>query len=140
MIDFLKTIEVFQGLDDEQFQRLAELTELVSVPVNARIFAQGKPADAFYVVKSGQVKVVKDIGIETKVLAHLGPGEFFGEMGLLANTPRTASVDAAQPTEICKVSRLNFLAFVDQNPLVKMKLRAVMARRTTDNLRSRLGG
>jgi len=71
------------------------------------IFLEGDPGTNFYVVESGEVEVLKNlaIGQEQKSLAILGPGDFFGEMALIDNRPRNASIRARTPVEVLVMGR-----------------------------------
>lgn len=71
---------------------------------------QGAAADRFYVIVSGECEVVREGGGGRQVLARLGPGRFFGETGLLAGVPRTATVTAVTDTRTLTLNRANFRA------------------------------
>src|SRR2546423_10212822 len=72
------------------------------------IVRQGQPADRFYVIVAGECEVVREGGGGRQVLARLGPGQFFGETGLLAGVPRTANVVAVGPVRLLTLSRAGF--------------------------------
>ena len=73
---------------------------------------QGDLAEQVYVVSRGEVEVIRsEAGVESRV-AVLGPGEFFGEIGVMRETPRTATVRASKPTEVLKLDSAAFKRFV----------------------------
>ncbi len=88
---------IFAGLPPGRLEGAAR--RLVAVPVEAGevIVRQGHAADRFYVIDSGQVRVTQATDGEERALRELGPGDFFGEIGLLRGIPRTATVTATTP-------------------------------------------
>jgi CRP/FNR family transcriptional regulator, cyclic AMP receptor protein len=101
------------------------------------IFQQGDPGDAFYVIESGEVKVVLSSADGKEViLAILGPGHFFGELSLLDGEPRSADVFAKEDCALLSLHRADFLAFLRANPRAAEALLAVLSRRlrATDDL------
>lgn len=74
------------------------------------VVRQGVPADRFYVIADGACEVTRESGAGRQVLARLGPGQYFGETGLLAGVPRTATVTALEATRMLTLSRSNFRA------------------------------
>lgn len=100
----LAEMPLFRDLSPTEMDLL--LTRLVplSAEPDQEIIRQGEPGDRFYVVRSGQVEVVRD----GQRLATLGPGESFGEIALLLDVPRTATVRATAPTELLALSAEDF--------------------------------
>lgn len=89
---------------------LRERVEERTATAGETIVRQGQPADRFYVIAAGECEVVRDGAAGRQVLARLGPGRFFGETGLLAGVPRTATVVAATDVRLLTLSRANFRA------------------------------
>lgn len=85
----------------------------------AAVVREGEIGDAFYVILEGEAKVVHPSG---RVVNHLYPGDFFGEISLLDGGPRTASVVAATPLTMLALPRNAFLRMVRQEPAVAVKL------------------
>jgi CRP-like cAMP-binding protein len=94
----------------------------------------GDPGNAFYVIVSGRVKVVKGRKIE----AELGPGDFFGELALLDGEARTRTVVALTSLETIRVERPAFRGLLRKDPNLSMALLEGMARRTRKILDSPL--
>jgi len=94
------------------------------------IVTQGEIGDRFYVVKKGRVEVVREgrDGVST-VLASLGPGEYFGEVALLRDLQRTASVRAVEPTDVISLGRGDFAAFARNLSLLRSSLEETLGRR-----------
>jgi MFS family permease len=103
----LAAIPMFALLPEPAIERLAASAAPVVVPVGEAVFQRGDAGDRFYVIDSGGA-VVGDDG-ETK---RLGPGDFFGEIALLRETPRTATVRAADELRLFALERDDFLAAV----------------------------
>lgn len=101
------------------------------------VFQQGDPGDAFYVIESGEVKVVlpSEDGREA-ILTILGPGHFFGELSLLDGEPRSADVVAKEDCSLLALHREDFRNFLTQHPHAAAALLAVLSRRlrATDDL------
>jgi len=107
-IDLLQTNPIFAPLPPPALEHLA--TRLVEVKVKAAetVFRQGDAGDRFYIIASGRVRVVAD-GEE---LNDLWPGEAFGEIALLRDIPRTATVEARENTDLLALDRDEFIAAV----------------------------
>lgn len=107
--------------------------EIQRFPAGRTIVREGSPADTFYIVARGEVEVVReDAGGRQVRLAILEPGQFFGEVGLLVDTPRTASVRAKSPVELLAVDRETFRMMVSRSEATAHQLDRV--------IRERLGG
>lgn len=121
---------LFTGLDrDAATSVIAHLDEEV-YPAGSVIFEDNAPGDTLYIVKSGRVRVSKVLGLgQEHTLAELGPGEFFGEMALLEEKPRSARVSASATTTLLAMSRQAFTALIEQQPVIAANfLRVISAR------------
>src|SRR4051812_11212237 len=85
---------LFRGLDPSHITAVAEMATEVSFPAGRVIARQGEVGTGFFIVVDGRVRVVRD----SRTLAELGPGEFFGELSVLDQQPRIAQVVAQEPT------------------------------------------
>jgi CRP-like cAMP-binding protein/cytochrome P450 len=112
---------------------LAARTERRTYPAGATILREGDPPERFYVILKGSVTVEKrrEDG-EALVVAELGPGESFGEIGLLYGVPRTATVRAAEsaPVTVAEIDRDTFSHLVAESDLVSREIAALVRRRT----------
>lgn len=90
------------------------------------VFEQGDYGDRFYVVRSGEVEVLKD-GVR---ITALGPGETFGEMALVRNKPRNATIRATKPTDLTAVSRGSFKRLMESLPQFEEEITERIARRS----------
>ncbi|HEV7885092.1 MAG TPA: cyclic nucleotide-binding domain-containing protein [Solirubrobacteraceae bacterium] len=98
--DRLKAIPLFASLDDETLRAIATFATETSVPAGKNLLTEGDYAYELMAIEEGQAEVVRG----GKHVATLGPGEFFGEMALLENTLRTASVVALTPMLLVTIS------------------------------------
>lgn len=137
--DLLKEVPLFQLLDDSERTVLAAQLDVVQFPAGQIIFNYGDPGDAIYVINSGEVEVFfkNDTG-ERIVLEVATRGHFFGELSMLDNGTRTASVVAVQETQALRLDRDDLEKFLELRPKAAMDLLAAMGRRhrvTVERLR-----
>jgi len=112
----LKSVPLFSSLSDEQLRMLQPCLQQRSYPRSSFILRAGEETDALYIILSGRVKVLipDDQGREV-ILATMGPKDFFGEMGLLDELPRSASVEALESCQMLRFSKLGFMACLKDN-------------------------
>ncbi|HYC46046.1 MAG TPA: Crp/Fnr family transcriptional regulator [Burkholderiales bacterium] len=126
----LKTVPLFSLLSDHQLAALFPAIQHRTYPRHSFMLRAGEKADALYVILAGRAKVVIDDGDGREVtLTVIGPTEFFGEMSLIDEKPRSASVEAIEPCEVLYISKAAFMSCLKDNFDVAMLiLRAVVAR------------
>jgi MFS family permease len=107
-LKLLHAIPMFSLLLPTVLERLASVAAEVRVPAMSEVFSQGEPGDRFYVIADGTATVEID-GAEASTL---GPGDFFGEIALLRDVPRTATVRAVQDLRLFALERDDFIAAV----------------------------
>lgn len=133
--DHLRSVPLFANLshDEGRFQEfvaeMREKVELRRLNPGEVIFEQGDPADDFYLVRVGFVKVAQDYRGETHVVAYIGPGGYFGEIGLLSNLPeisrlapagiRTATCTSLDHLDLIKIRGDDFIEILERFPEVK---------------------
>src|SRR5262245_8908085 len=110
-LESLRAIPLFSGVKGEDLERIADLLIERRFPKHKTIVEEGLPGDYMYVICEGRVQVSKlsDDGRE-KILEFFEKGAFFGEMSLLDDAPRSASVRALTDTRILALSRTDFLS------------------------------
>ncbi len=128
--ELLKDVPLFQFLDESERQELAEHLDVVSFPAGTAVFDYGQPGDSIYVICSGQVEVFfkNDTG-ERIVLEVASRGDFFGELSLLDQGTRSASVVAIEDTETLRLDRGDLEVFLRFQPQAAMDLLQAMGRR-----------
>src|SRR5262245_10598075 len=132
----LRKIGLFGGLDRVVLAKLAAHLHPLVYPASAVVFRQGDAGDAFYIVASGTVGVYvtdKSGDGETR-LTVLDAGEPFGEMALLSNIPRTATIKAETDCDVLRLDRNSFLDLVRDQPTVALVVAETLSRRLADML------
>jgi MFS family permease len=107
-VGLLRRVPFFASLPEASIERLARRAREEPMPAGATIVAQGEPGESFYVVRSGAAEVL----VDGKATATLGPGDYFGEIALLRDVPRTAAVRARADTDLLVLTRDDFLRAV----------------------------
>lgn len=131
----LPTIPLFSDLPKNAFIQLLEQMHMRSVLPDEVVIREGDVDDSMFIVSTGRVKVTKTTEAGTEmVLAQLGDGTFFGEMALLSESPRTASVIASEETLLFEVSRDVLAGVVKNFPSVKHILLRFYRQRLLSNL------
>ena len=127
----LGQVDLFLGLERVTLAKLAAHLEPLFYPSGSIIFRQAEPGDAFYLVATGSVGVYstgRTSAAETRVKV-LHAGEPFGEMALLTNSPRTATIKAEADCEVLRLDRSSFLDLVREQPSVALSIAATLSRR-----------
>jgi CRP-like cAMP-binding protein len=130
IIRALSTIPLFHGLDSRQIKNVASRFTELKYNVGDHIIEQGKIGIGLFIIESGRVEVVRERRDGTKVvLEPLGPNQFFGELSLLDEEPRTASVIATEPTVCLAITRLDFLDVLQEDAEIAILMMKELARR-----------
>ena len=126
----LQKVPLFSQLAPAELERVAEITRERSYPRNSVILFEDDPGDALYVVAKGQVKVVL-IGEDGRevILSVLGEGEFFGEMALIDDEPRSAHVIAMEDSALIVLRREDFQGILMHAPGIALALLKELSRR-----------
>ena len=126
----LKAVPLFSSCPDEQLRMLAAVVTRKSVARSTTILASGDTTDSLYIVLSGRLKVLmSDSDGKEVILSILGPGEFFGEMGLIDDSPRSASVVAIEPCELLSITKRDFKKCLQENFEMSMAVMRGLVRR-----------
>ena len=129
-VDFLATVPLFSGLDRSELEKFAEVTREKSYPKGSVILFEDDPGDSLFVVREGRVKVVL-IGEDGRevILGVLGVGEYFGELSLIDDRPRSAHVIAMEDSNLLVLRREDFRKRVESSPSVAWGLLTELSRR-----------
>jgi CRP/FNR family cyclic AMP-dependent transcriptional regulator len=105
----LKAVPLFAAFPEDQLRMLATVVSRRSATRSTVVMGAGDATDSLYIVLSGRLKVMmSDADGKEVILSILGPGEFFGEMGLIDDAPRSASVVAIEACELLQLSKRDF--------------------------------
>ena len=126
----LSSIPLFSHLSKDETESISRATRERAYPKNSVIVFEGDPGDALFVVKSGQVKVVltAEDGREV-ILSVLGEGDFFGELSLIDDQPRSAHVIAMENSKLLVLYREDFHRCLERTPRIALGLLQALSRR-----------
>jgi CRP-like cAMP-binding protein len=123
--ELLDGVDLFAGLGGDPMMAIADRAIEVDFPAGHAIARQGEIGTGFFLIVRGRAKVVHD----GQVLARLGPGEFFGELSLLDQMPRIASVVAEEPTACLAIASWDFDQLLEEQPSMAIAILRTVARR-----------
>jgi signal transduction histidine kinase len=132
MLDELRKIPLFADLSEEDLERLYQMAETVSFPAGQLVLREGDQGDSLFVVLTGELEVTKRQGSQDILLALYKPGQFFGEMALLEQATRSASVRTLQESRLLVISQAAFQTLLSCSPAAPLKI----LRTVTSRLRS----
>jgi CRP/FNR family cyclic AMP-dependent transcriptional regulator len=121
----LERVPLFDGLTKRQLKHVQDLVEEVRYMEGASVVKEGAPGDSFFVIVEGQAKVQRG----KRTINRLVPGDFFGEISLLDQGPRTASVVSETPMMMLEVQRTPFQRMLERNPEVVLRMMSRLASR-----------
>ncbi len=101
---------------------------------NQIIFKEGQPGTVGYLVKSGEVTIYKIIDEKKKILNKLGPGEVFGEMGIVTQSPRTAFAEATQYCDLVVIDKETLFSMLKQSPKLIQSITLLLMKRLSSTL------
>lgn len=128
--ELLKKVSLFENVQTDELERIAGLLTARETPKDSQIVAQDEPGDAMYIIARGRVKVVLygDNGREV-ILTILKAGEFFGEMALVDDGPRSANVIASEDATVLILKRDSFREYLLKSPQMALNIMAELSRR-----------
>ncbi len=114
MIEFLKKVPLLKHMSEERLKEIAKRAKIKKYKEKEIIVRQGENSDKFYIIKEGLVGIVLEVDKKNEeVVGNLkGTGEFFGEIGIIYNIPRSATVIALTPTEVLQFSDKDFMELI----------------------------
>ena len=126
----LRNVPLFSGLEEQELERLSRVAVRRRAGRGDQVVRSGESADALLILLTGRAKVTNfdEEGREI-ILAWLGPGEFFGEMGLIDGSARSASVVAVENCELLAIGKQEFQRCMQDNFQVAQKLMQILVRR-----------
>jgi CRP-like cAMP-binding protein len=129
LVSQLQSVPIFQGLSEDDLDQLLVFAQRMELAPHQKLFSQGDPADAFFVVLSGGVAVhMLGASGSEQHLADLGPGAVLGEISLLIGGQRTASAEATEPTVLLRFPARRFRGMLEGGSLAAYRLVANLAR------------
>lgn len=127
---FLKRVPLFSGLTDSQIERLAAGSVRRNFPRGRTIVAEGEPSQSLYVLLSGRAKVQRsDTEGKEVILSVLGSGECFGEMSLIDDAPRSASVITLESSDFISIAKDSFKSVLVTSPEISLRIMKGLVKR-----------
>ena len=143
----LRQFSVFAGMSNELLEEFIGFGELYEALPGDTVIKKGEPGDAIFFILSGQVRVRLVIGREDKTLNNIPAGQFFGEMAMFTQAPRSADVVAVDATRLMRVSNQAFLQLIKDVPSLAatflFTMASIMAHRiseTNSNFQKQVAG
>ena len=125
--------KVFPNIDNGDLAKLAEVAVLHTYPPNTVLCHEGQIENTFYAITSGQVEVVKQLDESTqKVINCPGPGSFVGEIALVQEGPRTATVRTIEPTTVLEIDRGDFVDMLHTSASMAVRIMLLITPRLRD--------
>jgi CRP/FNR family transcriptional regulator, cyclic AMP receptor protein len=116
--DLLKRVPLFSGCSKAELQKLASVADEIDLRDGATLTREGRPGREFFVLVEGTVEVTQG----NEKVADLSDGDWFGEIALLTNAPRTATVTATSPVRVLVVTDRAFRQVVETTPSIAVKV------------------
>jgi signal transduction histidine kinase len=126
--------QTFDGLTEDELHEIAKLTHLREVPADFVLCREGAFEDVFYIMADGQAVITKKISDMEgeRILRNAGPGDFVGEMALIQNAPRAATVRTVVESSVLEMGKSDFEAMIQRSPRLALSI----IRTTLDRMRA----
>ena len=130
VVELLRRVPLFSELSDPELERIAQVAIPRSYPNDTRVFHEGDPGDACFIVRTGSCRVTREHPDGRAItLANLGPGAIFGELAMLDGEARSASVEATEDTDLLALPASDMRALIREHPQMAEKLVVALTRR-----------
>jgi CRP-like cAMP-binding protein len=131
-IELLKRVPLFAGCSKSELRELAKSADELDIREGTVLTREGRMGREFFVLIDGTARVTK----AGKKIADLGAGDWFGEIALITNSPRTATVTATSPGDVLVITDRRFRSVVETMPSIALKVLATVGDRLTQDARS----
>ncbi|MCX7698850.1 MAG: cyclic nucleotide-binding domain-containing protein [Candidatus Goldbacteria bacterium] len=129
----LQKVDFFYNLSFGELDELIQALRKRKAKKGEKIIKQGEIGDKFYIIGSGEVSVHIKKGLISNKVATLTTGDFFGEMALITDLPRTATVIAEEPTELFVLDKADFKKILMKNPKISSIINETLTKRLSSN-------
>jgi len=127
--ELLRRVPIFAEIEPSKLKLLAFMSERVGFDSGKRLMQQGDPADAAYLIIDGHAEVILETPAGPVIVATLGPNDTVGEMGILGNVPRAATVRAKDRLIALRISKELFMRMVREFPSMAVSIMQELAHR-----------
>ncbi len=131
-IELLKSVPLFAGCSKNELRQLAKTADEIDLRQGTVLTREGRPGREFFVLIDGTAEVTK----KGKKIADLGPGDWLGEIALITDSPRTATVTATSAVDVLVITDRRFRSVVETMPSIALKVLACVGERLTSDARS----
>jgi CRP-like cAMP-binding protein len=128
-VEFLKRVSLFEDLDQKSLEAIANAAVEQRYDPGQEIVREGDTGVGAFIIRSGRTEVVKKHGAGEERIAELKSGDVFGEMALLDEFPRSATVRALEPTTCLGIQRWHFRGILESHPQIALALLPMLTRR-----------
>ena len=135
IIPILRTIPIFEGLAFNDLKKIELIVHQRTFMPDEIIFYERQPGAGMYIIKKGLIKLTKTVNEERVKISELKDGEFFGEMSLLDDYPRSAEATAVKKTEALGIFRPDLFDLIESNPKLGYKILLRLSKRLASRLR-----
>jgi CRP-like cAMP-binding protein len=135
ILPVLRTIPIFEGLGFNDLKKIELIVHKRTFMPNEVIFYERQPGAGMYIIKRGLIKLTKTVNEERVKISELKDGEFFGEMSLLDDYPRSAEATAVEKTEALGIFRPDLFDLIESNPKLGYKILLRLSKRLASRLR-----
>lgn len=135
IIPVLRTVPLFEGLAFRDLKKIELIVHERTFMPDEVVFYERQPGTGMYIIKKGMIKLTKTINQEKVKITELGEGEFFGEMALLEDYPRSAQATAVVKTEALGIFRPDLFDLIERNPRLGSKILMNLSQRLANRLR-----
>ncbi len=114
--------QVFPGMAEDALIQMSQLAQVRTYPAHTTLCHEGAEEAVFYILGEGQVIITQKLGDQDRLLRFGGPGQYFGEMALIANTPRNATVRTTVESTVLEIDKDTFIEMIRQNPVIALTM------------------
>ena len=124
-IDLIKRVPLFSSASKHELEEIASLADEIDLPAGRAVITEGETGREFFVLVEGTADVERG----GKKVASIGPGDFFGEIALIAKTPRNATITTTSPVRALVITDRAFKQLLDHSPTIAVGVLAALAER-----------
>lgn len=128
-VEFLRKVPLFSELDDHTLREIANAAVEQRWEAGQEIVRQGDTGVGVFIIRSGRVEIAQERGGKAEKISEIGQGSVFGEMALLDEFPRSATVRAIEPTTCLGITRWHFRGILESHPQIALKLLPMLTKR-----------
>jgi CRP/FNR family cyclic AMP-dependent transcriptional regulator len=124
-VELIRRAPLFAQCSKRELAEVASIADELDLPAGRELIREGQRGREFFVLLEGEADVTRD----GKRIATMKPGDFFGEIALISNAPRTASVTASTPVRVLVVTERSFKSLLERVPSIQLKVLRALAER-----------